>query len=163
MVCSSSNTALPFEQPCRLGQATKGCATSKEYRRSVNCPSSWTEIVAAHLSTYYYSDLYRKSVDNFHSFNLRERASAELDNKRRHTAQVLKDFTNGYLGDDSTRGSMPSVCPVSEISYFTTCVGKVAEYECSSFQRQGYCSQRCQVDDWEFHKHYCNHSGSDNH
>jgi len=38
--------------------------------------------------------------------------------------------------------------------------GKDAEYECSSCQRQGYCSQKCQVDDWELHEYFCNRPGS---
>ena len=38
--------------------------------------------------------------------------------------------------------------------------GKDAEYECSSCKKQGYCTEKCQLDDWEFHEYYCNRPGS---
>ena len=49
-----------------------------------------------------------QSVDNFHSFELGERASTGLENKRRDAALVFKESTT-YLADDSTRGSMPDM------------------------------------------------------
>ena len=30
-----------------------------------------------------------------------------------------------------------------------------AEYECSECGRQGYCSQKCQEEDWELHQLFC--------
>lgn len=42
-----------------------------------------------------------------------------------------------------------------------TCVcGKEAEYECSICRKQGYCSQKCQTEDWSFHEYYCKQPGS---
>ena len=33
--------------------------------------------------------------------------------------------------------------------------GKVTEYECSECGLQGYCSVKCQEEDWEYHKLFC--------
>lgn len=50
-----------------------------------------------------------------------------------------------------------SVTPLSE----DTCVcGKEAEYECSGCRKQGYCSETCQTEDWNFHEYYCNRPGN---
>ncbi len=47
--------------------------------------------------------------------------------------------------------------PMSE----DTCVcGNEAEYECSGCNKQGYCSEECQREDWSFHEYYCNQPGN---
>ncbi len=33
--------------------------------------------------------------------------------------------------------------------------GGIAQYECSECGRQGYCSEKCQVEDWELHQLFC--------
>ncbi len=37
--------------------------------------------------------------------------------------------------------------------------GGDAVYECSECGRQGYCSQKCQEDDWELHQLFCTNNG----
>lgn len=32
---------------------------------------------------------------------------------------------------------------------------KEAQYECSECGKQGYCSEKCQQDDWELHQLFC--------
>ena len=36
--------------------------------------------------------------------------------------------------------------------------GKEAEFECSRCEKQGYCSEECQLKDWTTHRMYCVHA-----
>ena len=38
----------------------------------------------------------------------------------------------------------------------TLCIcGKETEFECSRCGLQGYCSEKCQLEDWSFHEYHC--------
>lgn len=36
--------------------------------------------------------------------------------------------------------------------------GREAEFECSRCEKQGYCSEECQLKDWPTHRMYCMHA-----
>ena len=39
--------------------------------------------------------------------------------------------------------------------------GGEAQYECSECEKQGYCSEKCQVEDWELHQLFCTGNSRD--
>jgi hypothetical protein len=50
----------------------------------------------------------------------------------------------------------------SSILNIDVCVcGKEAEFECSNCEKQGYCSEECQLKDWITHQKCCEMSGDD--
>ena len=78
---------------------------------------------------------------------LHERSCREVSSRRHQRRRKSKQV----------RASPGRRTPLSE----DTCVcGKEAEYECSGCKRQGYCSEKCQKEDWTFHDYYCRQPGS---
>ena len=67
------------------------------------------------------------------------RKTKKLKKKRKKLEKKLKEMKrSGYT-------PRPDLC----------LCGKDAEYECSECGQQGYCSKRCQEEDWELHQLFC--------
>ena len=80
----------------------------------------------------------------------REKKSSKIHRKKKHRDR------DSSRSNNSSRKTPVGMLWLSE----DICIcGKEAEFECSKCGKQGYCSQKCQEEDWSFHEYYCNQPG----
>lgn len=73
----------------------------------------------------------------------RRRKAKKMKKKRKKLEKMMRQRSANSLRGGFTPNPDRCIC------------GKEAQYECSECSKQGYCSERCQQEDWELHQLFC--------
>lgn len=88
----------------------------------------------------------------------RKKSKSKKKNKKKHKKH--KKFKSRASSDFTPSNFSPSdFIPNSFTPSVDVCIcGKEAEFECSMCEKRGYCSEECQLKDWNTHQSYCKRS-----